>query len=62
MEPLEEVAERLRLSPTEYAEIEAGESPIEKYGSMLVGFSKIVEQPVNELLMNMEEEEEAMQA
>ena len=42
----EEHREALRLSEEEYEQIEAGKSPIEKYGPLLLGFSEVIEQPV----------------
>ncbi len=50
-EMLEEI-ERERIDPTpslsqeEYEEIEAGKSPIEKYGPLFLGFAEVIEQPV----------------
>lgn len=34
------------LTETDYAQIEAGESPIEKYGPLFLGFAEVIEQPV----------------
>ncbi len=46
---LEEIAERLELSVDEYAKIEAGESPLEKYGGLILKFAQTLEQPVSSL-------------
>ena len=34
------------LSEEEYLEIEAGKSPIEKYGPLFLGFAEVIDQPV----------------
>ncbi len=41
-----EMAEALKVSDDEYAEIEAGNSPVEKYGPLFLGFAEVIEQPV----------------
>ena len=41
-----EMAEALEMSEDDYQEIEAGESPIEKYGPLFLGFAEAIEQPV----------------
>ena len=41
-----EMAEALELSEEEYGEIEAGKSPVEKYGPLFLGFAQVIEQPV----------------
>ena len=46
---MEEIAERLELSVDEYSEIEAGESPLEKYGALILKFAQTLEQPVSSL-------------
>lgn len=43
---VEEMAEALGIEPSEYESIEAGESPIETYGPLLLGFAEAIEQPV----------------
>ena len=40
------VAEAVEVPAADYAEIEAGRSPIERYGPLLLRFAEIVEQPV----------------
>ncbi len=35
-----------KLTAEDYEQIEAGESPIEKYGPLMLGFAEIIEQPV----------------
>lgn len=40
------VSEAVELSAADYDEIEAGRSPIERYGPLLLHFAEIVEQPV----------------
>lgn len=42
----EQLAEALGVEADEYRRIEAGESPIEKYGPLLLGFAELIEQPV----------------
>ncbi|MEE8522538.1 MAG: helix-turn-helix transcriptional regulator [Thermoanaerobaculia bacterium] len=41
-----EVAEYAGVTEEEYQQIEAGESPLEKYGPLLLGFAEVIEQPV----------------
>lgn len=41
-----EMAEALEISESEYGKIEAGKSPIETYGPLLLGFAEAIEQPV----------------
>lgn len=41
-----EMAEALEMSEGDYQQIEAGESPIEKYGPLFLGFAEAIEQPV----------------
>ncbi|MEM7349350.1 MAG: helix-turn-helix transcriptional regulator [Acidobacteriota bacterium] len=41
-----ELAEALKMSEEEYGEIEAGNSPVEKYGPLFLGFAEAIEQPV----------------
>jgi transcriptional regulator with XRE-family HTH domain len=43
---VEQMAEGLEISKEEYQEIEAGKSPIEEYGPLLLHFAEIIEQPV----------------
>lgn len=43
---VKELAEALEISEDEYQEIEAGKSPLEKYGPLFLGFAEIIEQPV----------------
>lgn len=42
----EATAEYLELPPLEYAEIEAGRSPIEQCAPMLLRFAEVVDQPI----------------
>ena len=42
----EQMAEQLEISREEYQEIEGGDSPIEKYGPLLLHFAELIEQPV----------------
>lgn len=42
----EEIAEAMGLSAEQYADVEAGRSPIETYGPLLLRFAEIIEQPV----------------
>jgi DNA-binding XRE family transcriptional regulator len=44
--PPAEVAEYAEVTPEEYAEVEGGSSPIEKYGPLLLHFAELIEQPV----------------
>ena len=52
VEEILEAVNRERVDPTpelsqeEYLEIEAGKSPIEKYGPLFLGFAEVIEQPV----------------
>lgn len=45
-ESLEEVAERAEIEADLYRSIEAGESDLETYGPLFLGFAEVVEQPV----------------
>lgn len=40
------LAEQLDLPESEYTAIEAGESPLERFGPLCLGFAELVEQPV----------------
>ena len=40
------MADALELPEDEYRTIEAGESPLEKYGPLFLGFAEAIEQPV----------------
>jgi hypothetical protein len=40
------LAEALEMSEEAYLEIEAGKSPIERFGPLLLGFAEVIEQPV----------------
>ena len=42
----DQVDPAMRLTADEYREIEAGKSPIEKYGPLLLGFAEAIDQPV----------------
>ncbi|RMH18393.1 MAG: helix-turn-helix domain-containing protein [Acidobacteria bacterium] len=42
----EEVAEALGIAVEEYRKIEAGESPLERMGPLLLRFAEVIEQPV----------------
>lgn len=42
----EELAAELALPLDEYRRIEAGDSPVEVYGPLLLGFAEVIEQPV----------------
>lgn len=42
----EEIAEAMGISAAEYADVEAGRSPIETYGPLLLRFAEVIEQPV----------------
>lgn len=42
----DEMAQLLEVSAEEYGQIEAGQSPIEEYGPLLLHFAEIIEQPV----------------
>ena len=41
-----DVAEYAGISAEEYGQVEAGTSPIEKYGPLLLHFAELIEQPV----------------
>lgn len=41
-----EIAEAMGISAEEYAAVEAGTSPIEKVGPLLLRFAEVIEQPV----------------
>jgi len=41
-----EMAEAVGISEKEYAKVEAGDSPIEVYGPLMLGFAEAIEQPV----------------
>ncbi len=41
-----EMAEALKMTEDEYAAVEAGSSPVEKYGPLFLGFAEVIEQPV----------------
>ena len=41
-----EIAEAMGISTDEYATVEAGSSPIEKVGPLLLRFAEVIEQPV----------------
>lgn len=43
---VEEMAEAVGISKEEYAKVEAGKSPIEVYGPLMLGFAEAIEQPV----------------
>ncbi|HEX9734270.1 MAG TPA: helix-turn-helix transcriptional regulator [Thermoanaerobaculia bacterium] len=43
---VKELAEALEMSEEAYLEIEAGKSPIERFGPLLLGFAEVIEQPV----------------
>lgn len=43
---LEEMAKALEIEVADYQTVEAGESPIEKYGPLFLGFAEQIEQPV----------------
>lgn len=43
---VDRLAEALSVSREKYEEIEAGKSPLEKYGPLLLGFAEVIEQPV----------------
>lgn len=43
---VEEIAEALELERAEYEAIEAGESELEKWGPLFLGFAEQIEQPV----------------
>jgi transcriptional regulator with XRE-family HTH domain len=41
-----DLAQAVEVSEAEYQEVEAGKSPIEKFGPLLLGFAEVIEQPV----------------
>jgi len=41
-----ELAEALGISEADYKSVEAGKSPIETYGPLMLGFAEAIEQPV----------------
>ena len=43
---VEEMARALEISEDEYRRIEAGESELEAYGPLFLGFAEVIEQPV----------------
>ncbi len=43
---LDDMAKALEIEVADYEKVEAGESPIEKFGPLLLGFSEQIEQPV----------------
>ena len=43
---VEEMAEALEISEDEYEKIEAGESELETYGPLFLGFAEVIDQPV----------------
>ena len=43
---LEEFAGQIEVPVSELEQIERGESPMEKYGPLLLGFAEIIEQPI----------------
>lgn len=43
---VEEVAEYVGISPEEYQKVEAGDSELETYGPLFLGFAEAIEQPV----------------
>ena len=43
---VKEMAEALEISEEAYQEVEAGKSPLEKFGPLLLGFAEVIEQPV----------------
>ena len=42
----EDLAEGIGVSQEEYAQIEAGDSPLEGYGPQMLAFAELIEQPV----------------
>jgi transcriptional regulator with XRE-family HTH domain len=42
----DDLAEGIGISKEEYAQIEAGESPLEQYGPQVLAFAELIEQPV----------------
>lgn len=47
----EQLAQQLGIAREELEQIEAGSSPIEEYGPILLGFAEIIEQPVFNLYL-----------
>ena len=45
----EEISKRLGVPPDEYKAIEAGDSPLEKYGALVLQFAQAIDQPVSNL-------------
>jgi len=43
---VQEMAEAVGISEDDYAKVEKGESPIEVYGPLMLGFAEAIEQPV----------------
>ena len=43
---VEELAESLEITRAELLEIESGQSPLEKYGPILLHFAELIEHPV----------------
>jgi transcriptional regulator with XRE-family HTH domain len=43
---VEEMAAALKVPVEQYAAIESGESPLERYGPLMLGFAELVDQPV----------------
>jgi transcriptional regulator with XRE-family HTH domain len=42
----DQLADEIEVSKDEYQQIEAGQSPIEEYGPLLLRFAEVIEQPV----------------
>lgn len=42
----DQLADEIEVSKDEYQEIEAGQSPIEEYGPLLLHYAEVIEQPV----------------
>lgn len=42
----DQMAEEIEVSKEEYQQIEAGQSPIEEYGPLLLHYAEVIEQPV----------------
>jgi transcriptional regulator with XRE-family HTH domain len=42
----DQLAQDLGMSKEDYAEIEAGSSPLEQYGAQMLAFAELIEQPV----------------
>ena len=43
---VDELAEALEIGADEYSQVEAGKSPIEEFGPILLHFAEVIEQPV----------------